>query len=98
MRELQPQHQVEPCNYSDSLGEAGAAWSASQTARAVCNGRHALSARAGLDMSGRQKDDSYPTPEIATSSLLDVEMFDEQIWEPAAGDGAIAKVLKARLL
>jgi len=48
----------------------------------------------GLDMSGRQKDDWYPTPEIATRRLLDVEMFDEQIWEPAAGDGAIAKVLK----
>jgi len=42
----------------------------------------------------RQKDDWYPTPEIATRRLLDVEMFDEQIWEPAAGDGAIAKVLK----
>ena len=48
----------------------------------------------GLDMSGRQKDDWYPTPEIATRRLLDVEMFDEQIWEPAAGDGAISRVLK----
>jgi hypothetical protein len=45
-------------------------------------------------MSGRQKDDWYPTPEIATRRLLDVEVFDERIWEPAAGDGAIAKVLK----
>ena len=42
----------------------------------------------------RQKDDWYPTPEIATRRLLDVEMFDEQIWEPADGDGATAKVLK----
>ena len=45
-------------------------------------------------MSARQKDDWYPTPEIATRQLLDVETFDERIWEPAAGDGAISKVLK----
>ena len=42
----------------------------------------------------RQKDDWYPTPPIATRKLLDVEMFDERIWEPAAGDGAISQVLK----
>ena len=42
----------------------------------------------------RQKDDWYPTPHKAIRSLLDVESFDETIWEPAAGDGAISKVLE----
>jgi hypothetical protein len=45
-------------------------------------------------MSGRQKDDWYPTPPLATRRLVDVELFDEVIWEPAAGDGAIAKELQ----
>lgn len=43
----------------------------------------------------RQKDDWYPTPPVATRRLLDVELFDERIWEPAAGDGAICEVLRA---
>ena len=42
----------------------------------------------------RQKDDWYPTPPLATRKLLDHELFDEVIWEPAAGDGAISQVLK----
>lgn len=42
----------------------------------------------------RQKDDWYPTPHTAIKSLLDVEVFDPVIWEPAAGDGAISKVLE----
>ncbi len=41
----------------------------------------------------RQKDDFYPTPPEATKALLEVERFDSLVWEPAAGDGAIAKVL-----
>ena len=35
----------------------------------------------------------YPTPPEATRALLSVEAFDGPIWEPACGDGAIAKVL-----
>lgn len=35
----------------------------------------------------------YPTPPEATRALLSVEQFDGPIWEPACGDGAIAKVL-----
>ena len=35
----------------------------------------------------------YPTPPEATRALLSVEAFDGPIWEPACGDGRIAKVL-----
>jgi len=36
----------------------------------------------------------YPTPPEATRALLSVEDFDGPIWEPACGDGRIAKVLR----
>lgn len=39
--------------------------------------------------------DYYPTPPEATRALLSVERFDGDIWEPACGDGAIAKELAA---
>ncbi len=35
----------------------------------------------------------YPTPPEATRALLSVEKFEGSIWEPACGEGAIAKVL-----
>lgn len=35
----------------------------------------------------------YPTPPEATRALLSVETFDDAIWEPACGQGHIAKVL-----
>lgn len=37
----------------------------------------------------------YPTPPEATRALLSVERFDGPIWEPACGQGHIAKVLDA---
>jgi hypothetical protein len=37
----------------------------------------------------------YPTPPEAVRALLSVETFDSAIWEPACGEGAIAKVLSA---
>jgi hypothetical protein len=37
----------------------------------------------------------YPTPPEAVRALLSVESFDGSIWEPACGEGAIAKVLAA---
>jgi predicted RNA methylase len=37
----------------------------------------------------------YPTPPEATRALLSVETFDGSIWEPACGEGAIAKELSA---
>jgi hypothetical protein len=37
--------------------------------------------------------DFYPTPPEATKALLSVEDFSGSVWEPACGDGAIAKVL-----
>jgi len=42
----------------------------------------------------RQQNDFYPTPPAATKSLLDIESFDRNVWEPACGDGAISKVLE----
>jgi hypothetical protein len=39
--------------------------------------------------------DFYPTPPEATRALLSVESFDDMIWEPACGDGAISRVLAA---
>src|SRR5690348_10540948 len=38
--------------------------------------------------------DFYPTPEIATVKLLEIETFQGEIWEPACGDGAISRVLE----
>ncbi len=42
----------------------------------------------------RQKDDWYPTPAHATRSLLSRVKFNREIWEPAAGDGALSKALQ----
>lgn len=38
--------------------------------------------------------DFFPTPEWATRALIDNEAFEGSIWEPACGDGAMAKVLE----
>jgi hypothetical protein len=37
--------------------------------------------------------DFYPTPEWATYALLDNERFEGRLWEPACGDGTMARVL-----
>lgn len=37
--------------------------------------------------------DFFPTPAWATHALIDNEKFDGDIWEPACGDGAMARVL-----
>ncbi|CAM6053376.1 unnamed protein product [Sphagnum tenellum] len=44
---------------------------------------------------GRPDYDYYPTPPEATEALLRVETFTGTIWECAAGNGAISKVLEA---
>jgi hypothetical protein len=41
----------------------------------------------------RSRDDFYPTPPEMTRALLSVEKFEGEIWEPACGDGAMARVL-----
>ena len=41
----------------------------------------------------RADHDFYPTPPEAVRALLSAENFDGLIWEPACGDGAIAKEL-----
>jgi len=38
--------------------------------------------------------DFYPTPAWATEALLAYESFEGEVWEPACGDGAMAKVLE----
>jgi len=40
--------------------------------------------------------DFFPTPPWAVEALMDNEVFDGSIWEPACGDGSMAKVLASR--
>jgi hypothetical protein len=40
--------------------------------------------------------DYFPTPEWATLALMDNETFEGQIWEPACGDGSMARVLASK--
>lgn len=40
--------------------------------------------------------DFFPTPPWATYALMDNEQFEGSIWEPACGDGSMAKVLASR--
>ena len=47
--------------------------------------RHAHAER-GLDL--------YETPDVAVEALLRVEKIPQRIWEPAAGKGAIVRVLR----
>jgi len=50
-------------------------------------------APAPFRIGNRIPNEFYPTPPEATRALLSVESFDGPIWEPACGDGRIAKVL-----
>jgi hypothetical protein len=56
---------------------------------AAQSGRHPLKER-GQDL--------YETPACAVEALLRVEKLPHWIWEPAAGRGAIARVLRVSLL
>lgn len=56
---------------------------------------NARAAGVATDPANREKDDFYPTPPYATEALLQREQFTGPIWEPACGDGAISRVLKA---
>jgi hypothetical protein len=38
--------------------------------------------------------DFFPTPDWATHALIDNEKFEGSIWEPACGDGSMARVLE----
>ena len=40
--------------------------------------------------------DFFPTPDWATTALMDNEIFEGQIWEPACGDGSMARVLASK--
>lgn len=50
-------------------------------------------ARPARHVPRRLPNEFYPTPPEATRALLSVERFEGGIWEPACGDGRIAKVL-----
>lgn len=52
------------------------------------------SSRTRLTNGGRQSQDFYRTPPIATRVLLEKERFPGRIWGPACGDGAMVKVLR----
>ncbi len=53
-------------------------------------------ARAAFRISPKRiPNEFYPTPPEATRALLSVEAFSGSIWEPACGEGAIARVLTA---
>jgi len=47
----------------------------------------------GNSVPRRIPNEFYPTPPEATRALLSVEAFEGSIWEPACGDGRIAKIL-----
>ena len=56
----------------------------------------AVPTAARTDRNGlRPKTDFYPTPPEATRAPLAVESFAGPVWEPACGDGAIAKEFEA---
>ncbi|MBX4870612.1 hypothetical protein HJA85_27205 [Rhizobium bangladeshense] len=38
--------------------------------------------------------DFFPTPAWATHALMDSETFEGEVWEPACGDGAMARVIE----
>src|SRR5262249_58390880 len=42
-----------------------------------------------------RQNDCYETPAVAVEALLRVERLPHQIWEPAAGRGAVARVLES---
>ncbi len=42
----------------------------------------------------RETNDFYATEPLAISLLLEMEKFNHNIWEPAAGDGSLSKVLE----
>jgi hypothetical protein len=53
------------------------------------------SAQSGRAPLADRGDDLYETPPEATHALLAVESLPHHLWEPAAGRGAIVKVLRA---
>ena len=57
-----------------------------------------IKSQVGDDPNGvlnRPEGDFYRTGAIAVDKLLAVESFEDPIWEPACGDGAISKILEA---
>lgn len=74
------------CAPLNSPREAATTLVVSTTSRAFHAGPRIAPHRAAYEF--------YPTPPEATRALLSVESFDGDIWEPACGEGHIAKVLE----
>jgi hypothetical protein len=55
-----------------------------------------VTGQSGRHSNAERKLDLYETPECATRALLRAENLPARIWEPAAGRGAIARVLRWR--
>ena len=53
------------------------------------------SVQSGRAPLSEHRDDFYSTPPEAVKALLKAEDFPRTIWEPACGDGAIVKILRA---
>jgi hypothetical protein len=53
-------------------------------------------ANAGMHPFAQRQRDLYETPACAVEALLRVERLPHRLWEPAAGRGAIANVLRDR--
>src|SRR4051812_18010510 len=66
---------------------------AGQTTSLPAKGSRGLGGARGFE---REKDDFYPTPPALIEPLVARwrAQFDEGVWEPACGDGAICKVLE----
>lgn len=56
-------------------------------------GTRAMSGGATAHSAPRERDDFYRTPPSVTAALLKVETFPRDVWECAAGDGAISATL-----
>ena len=46
----------------------------------------------------RETNDYYATDPVATYGLLDNFTFNNEIWEPACGEGAISEILKEKFI
>lgn len=68
---------------------------------ATKNSRRLGRAMAGGRPAGREDHDFYPTPADCTRALIAAEeswICEKPVWEPACGDGAIARVLEEEAL
>jgi hypothetical protein len=49
----------------------------------------------GYRPEGRPENDFYPTPPVGTIGLMEREILSKRVWEPACGDGAMARIIES---